>query len=129
MNYCLFPTADGVLNSLLTTDDLREVYYKMYPQMVNWRHIGLHLGLPHYILDNIGDQYRKNEQRLEKVLVEWLRRRKFRPSWQSLIDALRHQTVDDEGAAEDLLEYLLSRAAAGELWLFPVVWSPSDSLV
>ncbi len=116
MNYCLFPTADGVLNRLLTVSDLREVYDQMYPQMVNWWPIGLRLGLPHYILDDIGDQYRKNEQRLEKVLLEWLRRRKFRPSWQSLIDALNHKTVGNEGAAEDLLVYLLSRVAAGELF-------------
>ncbi len=88
----------------------------MYPQMVIWRPIGLRLSLPPYILDDIEDQYRKNEQRLEKVLLEWMRRRNLRPSWQSLIDALNHQTVGDEGAAEDLLVYLQSRAAAGELF-------------
>ncbi len=107
----MLPTAGGVLNRLLTVDDLREVYDPMYPQMVNWRRIGLRLGLPPYILDNIGDQYRNNEQRLEKMLLEWLRRRNLRPCWQSLIDALNHQTVGDEGAADDIRKYLLSRAA------------------
>ncbi len=113
MNYCLFST---VLNRLLTVSDLREVYDQMYPQHVNWRPIGLRLGLPNYILDNIGDQYQKNEQRLEKVLLEWLRRRSLCPSWQSLIDALNHKTVGDEEAAEDLLQYLQTTAALGELF-------------
>ncbi len=86
----------------------------MYPQMVNWRPIGRRLGLPHYILDDIEDQYRKNEQRLENVLLKWLKRRNFCPCWQSLIDALNHPTVDDQGAADDIREYVLSKAAEGE---------------
>ncbi len=114
MNYCLLPTADGVLNRLLTVNDLKEVYDQMYPQMVNWRPIGLRLRLPPYLLDNIGDQYGKNEQRLEKMLLEWLKRsNSLRPSWQPLIDALNHHTVGDERAADVIREYVLSKAAEG----------------
>ncbi len=114
MNYCLFPTADGILTKLLTESDLKEVYGQMYPQMLKWRPIGLRLDLSAYILDNIGDQYRKNERRLEMVLLEWLRRRKFHPSWQSLIDALNHHTVNGQGLADEIREYVLPKTTEGE---------------
>ncbi len=85
----------------------------MYPQRVSWHPIGLRLGFPVRVLERIGNEYRQNEQRLEKMLLEWLRRRNFQPSWQSLIDALNHPTVGGEGAADDIRKYVLSKAAEG----------------
>ncbi len=93
--------------------DFREVYAQMYPQRVRWHPIGLCLGFPLRVLEHIGDEYRQNEQRLEKMLVEWLRRPNLQPSWQSLIDALNHPTVGGEGAADDIRKYVLSKAAEG----------------
>lgn len=99
--------------TFLTVKDFREVYEQLYPQRLKWRPIGVRLGLQCDLLENIEDQYRKNEKRLEQTLMEWLRRRHLNPTWQSLIDALRHRTVGDEGAAEDLEEYVMSGAEGG----------------
>ncbi len=108
--------ADGILSRVLTISDCKEVYDRLHPQRLKWKPIGERLNLDTNDLENIDDEYRSNEQRLRKMIHDWLRRSSLKPTWQSLIDALRHRTVNEEGAAEDLLEYLLSRAAAGELF-------------
>lgn len=97
---------------LLTVDNLYEVYSKVYPQMLKWRPMGLCLKLPHFILANIEDQYRDNAKCLEKMLLAWLRKGQD-TTWQALIDALRELIVGEEGAAEDLEEYLKSKSARG----------------
>ncbi len=108
--------ADRILSRVLTISDYTEVYDRLHPQRLKWKPIGERLNLRINDLENIDDENRSNDQRLKKMILGWLRRRNLKPTWQSLIDALRHRTVDEEGAAEDLLEYLLSRPAAGELF-------------
>ncbi len=85
----------------------------MHSLRFKWKPIGERLSLDINDLQNIDEENRNNDQRLEKMILDWLKRRSVKPTWQSLIDALRHETVGEEGAAEDIQEYLQSRAAAG----------------
>ncbi len=93
--------------TLLTEDDFCEVYHQLSAKRVRRRPIGLHLGLPYHILENIEDQYRDNDLRLQNVVVTWLRLRGLHPTWLALMDALRHETVGDEGAAGGIREYVV----------------------
>lgn len=102
------------VGKLLTVDDFREVYGRVYPQRLRWRPIGLCLGVHATILENTEYQYFRNtEQCLEKTLLDWLRRPTLRPTWQALINALKDKIVGEEGAAEALLNFLKSKAANG----------------
>lgn len=97
-------------------EDFREVYSEIYPHRANWHPIGLQLNLSPNDLVNIGDECRTNDQRVGRMLCEWLRKRQtLRPTWQALIDALSHHTVGCEDGAEDLRKYLIKRAAEGSV--------------
>ncbi len=102
-------TADG----LLRVADFQVVYEHLYPVRLHWRPIGDRLGLNPSDLENYEDEYRKNDQRLRKVILEWLRQRNLRPTWKALIEALSHQTVGEEGAAHDLQEFVMPGAKPG----------------
>ncbi len=102
-------TADKLLARLLTVNDYREVYDQLHHLRARWWQIGVHLRLHVDDLENIEKDCRNNEQRLQKMLLLWLRRRSRSPTWQKLISALRHETVGDEGAAEDLKTYVMSK--------------------
>ncbi len=103
-------TADGILSRILTVSDYKEVYNQLYSRRIKWRPIGVCLGLSP---DDLDDENRRNEQWLEKMILDWLRQRTLNPTWQSVIDALRHHTVRLEGAAEYIRKYLLYSEAAG----------------
>ncbi len=75
------------------------------------------MGLRHDVLENIEDQYSDNDGRLREMVVTWLRLRGLQPTWLALMDALRHKTIGDEGAAEGIREYVVSKATRGVLFL------------
>ncbi len=111
MNFATYTayTADR----LLTLDDFQAVYEKLYPLRGKWHFIGVQLGISLEHLDNYEDDYRNNHQCLRMVILDWLRRRKLRPTWKALIEALRHETVGDEGAAHDLQELVMMGTQPG----------------
>ncbi len=79
---------------------------------VEWENIGLHLDLPYSILDNIGKEHGTNQKRLQQMILAWLKGRgKKTPTWQSLIDALKHDTVGENATADDIRTYVLSKKA------------------
>ncbi len=104
MNFATYTayTADR----LLTLDDFQAVYEQLYPLRGKWESIGELLGLSQD-LDNYKVEYKNNHQRLRMVILDWLRWRKLRPTWKALIEALRDETVGDEGAAHDLQELVM----------------------
>ncbi len=93
------------------------MYSRLHPQRRRWFQIGVRLGLRHDVLENIEDQYRDNDRRLQNVVITWLRLRGLQPTWLALVDALRHEMVGDEGAAERIREYVVSKATRGVLFL------------
>ncbi len=76
---------------------LREGRYK-------WQQIGIELGLSYEDLVNLQDEYRLSERCLSHMIHMWLSRRSLRPTWESLIAALREITVGEEGLAADIEE-------------------------
>ncbi len=101
------------LDGLLTVADFQVVYDRVYHQRRHWRPIGERLGLNTEDLENYEYDYQKSRDLLRKVILEWLRQRNLRPCWKALIDALNHQTVDEEGAACDLLKFVMESSQAG----------------
>ncbi len=82
---------------------------------VEWENIGLHLSLPYKILENIENEHSRNQKRLRKMILAWLNGRgKKTPTWQSLIDALKHHTVGENATADDIRTYVLSKKASGK---------------
>ncbi len=61
------------MDGLLTVADFQVVYEHLYPVRLHWRPIGDRLGLSPSDLENYGDEYRKNDLCLRKVILEWLR--------------------------------------------------------
>lgn len=83
---------------------------------MKWHPIGLRLYVPIDVLENISVELVWNDQRLRKMLLELLRRHlRLNPTWRAIMDALKHLTVGEEAAAEDLRQYLESKAAEGNV--------------
>ncbi len=95
----------------LSVNDLRVVYKALYRVRVKWRAIGRELGLDLYVLFNIKGQYaiKGNDRCLEEMLVVWLKRLTPRPTWQSLVAALKDETVGEEEVAADIEQSLETR--------------------
>ncbi len=107
-----FRTAEGRLHTPLRESDVTEVCDQLDGVKVRWEIIGQHLDLPNKILEDIEDQYKNNQKRLRKMILAWLKGRGKRPpTWQSLIDALKHHTVGENATAEDIRTYVLSKEA------------------
>ena len=71
--------------------------------VVDWKELGLALGLSPDTLDVIAAQYPRDPRRcLTEVLAEWLQ--KEGTSWRALVAALREPTVGKEGLANEIAE-------------------------
>ncbi len=76
----------------LETNDLKLIYGVLFEVRAKWRPIGLELGLTPGTLDAI-EQVRINpSDRLEAVLLDWLRGA-IAATWEQLIDALQSAPV------------------------------------
>ncbi len=87
----------------LGTKDLKIVYRALFEVRAKWRRIGLELDLTPGTLDAI--EQRKNidpSDRLEAVLVDWLRGATAATTWKQLIDAVRSAPVDEMQLARKL---------------------------
>ncbi len=107
-----FRTAERRLHTPLFESDVTEVCDQLDGVKVRWEIIGQHLDLPNKILEDIKDEYRNNQKRLRKMILAWLKGRGQKPpTWQSLINALKHHTVGENATAEDIRTYVLSKEA------------------
>ena len=65
-----------------------------------WRRLGLELDLTPGTLDAIQQRYPEPEDRLERVLLEWLKRGSA--TWRQLVEALWVAPVSETKLAKDL---------------------------
>ncbi len=76
----------------LETSDLKLVYGALFEVRAKWRRIGLELGLTPGTLDAIEQRKINPSDRLEAVLLDWLRGATA-ATWEQVIDALRSALV------------------------------------
>ncbi len=77
----------------LSPNDLQLVLSELYGEVGDkWENIGLALGLKPGILDGLKGNHKRPGDCLRDMLKEWLNRSDD-PSWQSLIEALKHKNV------------------------------------
>ncbi len=81
--------------------DLVHVYEELFYVRAKWRPIGLKLGLDPGTLDAIEQRQANPHDRLEAVLLDWLRVTKG-ATWEQLIDALQSALVREIKLAEKL---------------------------
>ncbi len=95
----------------LSVNDLRVVHKALYRVRQKWHPIGLELDLELADLSNIKDQYANEgiDRCLMEMLVVWLKRLTPRPTWQSLVAALKEVTVDEKGVAADIEQTMETR--------------------
>ncbi len=88
----------------LSVNDLRVVHKALYRAQNRWLSIGLELGLELAVLSNIEVQYaiKGNDRCLMEMLAAWLKQLTPRPTWQSLVAALKDETVGEEEVAADI---------------------------
>ena len=85
----------------LGTSDLQLIYGALFEVRAKWRPIGLELSLTPGTLDAIEQMKINPSDRLEAVLLHWLRVTRG-ASWKQVIDALRSALVDEIQLAEKL---------------------------
>ena len=106
-----FPSSVHVLTytTALTTDDRKTVFEEFFDVKEKWMTIGLLLGLNYSDLRDIESQYTNNNRCLNDMVILWLKRRPLLPTWQSLINALRSRTIQEEALADDIeMKYIRS---------------------
>ena len=90
----------------LTVDNTQDVFEMMYDARRKWRNIGGYFRLSESILENIDVENQNNDDRLRKVIIEWLK--KFggtdKCTWTQVALALRNHTVDREDLAQKVFE-------------------------
>ena len=85
----------------LGTSDLQLIYGALFEVRAKWRPIGLELRLTPGTLEAIEQEKSKTSNRLEAVLLDWLRVTRG-ASWKQVIDALRSALVGEIQLAEKL---------------------------
>ncbi len=85
--------------------DFTEVKCAVFEARAKWSDIGLKLGIRKSDLDNI--QGSDNSSRLGEMLTIWLKRRhSMNPTWESLVEALKSDMVDQMDVAEMIGTYV-----------------------
>ncbi len=91
----------------LSIKNLVEVFQLLYSAKAKWYYIGLVLGLEPHELDSIRGE---DEDCLRRVLNVYLQKTEtLKPTWQSLLDALRSKIVGQEHVAQEIEKYLKSK--------------------
>ena len=80
--------------------DHKVIYKELFEIRAKWRRLGLELDLTPEILDAIQQRYPEAEDRLERVLLEWLN--KGTATWKQLVEALWAVPVGETKLAKDL---------------------------
>ena len=90
----------------LTIKNTQKVYERMYDAREKWRSIGGIFGISESTLDNIDSENRSNEDKLRKVIIEWLKGNGDNKNltWSQVVIALRNETVAREDLAQKVLQ-------------------------
>ena len=69
-----------------------------------WRHIGRKLEIGILILNSIESKHQGcgSDRFLEEVVLEFLNRQNPKPTWLAVINALKHQQVDEGALANEI---------------------------
>ena len=86
----------------LGIDDLNAMLKELFTVRTKWRRLGLELDFTADTLDDIEQTYQQFEDRLERVLTEWLKRGSA--TWRQLVDALSEDFLNETQLAEKLRE-------------------------
>ena len=90
----------------LTIKDTQNIYEMMFDAREKWRSIGGIFGLSESTLDNIDSENKNNDDKLRKVIIEWLKLLGGTDThtWGQVVMALRNITVAREDLARKVLE-------------------------
>ena len=111
------PTAEGHENTTdsssasavvhtLTEDNTHKVFEIMYEAREKWQSIGGIFHISQSTLDNIESDNKNNDNKLRKVIIEWLRKYGGTENctWAHVAMALRNKTVAREDLAQEVFE-------------------------
>ena len=76
--------------------ELREAFKELLPVASQWKTIGVLLGLPEHVLDQIKSDEEGVNNQLQKMISRWLKQTDSSPSWKDLADAV--ESVDKRKA-------------------------------
>lgn len=68
--------------------ELKDVFGELFPLSAQWKTIGTLLGVPENVLERIKADEDSVQDRLQKVLSEWLKQVDSRPTWAALAEAV-----------------------------------------
>lgn len=90
--------------SIHSVPNLKELGEKVTPHLFpKWYHIGIQLGLPPVTLAGIERQYQNDIRRcMNEVFYEWISRSEENPTWMTLIDTLRADSISERTLASEL---------------------------
>ena len=97
------PEDGSAVTATLTMKDTHKVYEAMFDARDKWRSIGGIFHLSPSTLINIDADNKNNEDKLYKVIIEWLKRGES-CSWSQIVMALRNKTVSREDLAQEVLQ-------------------------
>ena len=75
--------------------DLSTVRNEIHAAQAKWYDIGIELKVDISTLKTIESMYSNSKDRLREVITEWLKAVHPKPTWRSLVDALRRPAVDE----------------------------------
>ena len=90
-----------VADETLTSDDAVEVYEELLPAQNKSYELGLKLKLPHHVVEAIHKEL-PPEKRLLQILIRFLQQAEPRPTWRTIIEAIRSPAVNLPLLAERL---------------------------
>ena len=79
--------------------DLSTVRNEIHDARTKWYDIGIELKLDVSTLKAIESKYSDSKDCLREVITEWLKAVHPKPTWRSLVDALRRKVVDESHLA------------------------------
>ena len=87
---------------MLEVKDHKKVSKALSGVATKWRLIGLSLGLPQYVLENVEQSCPTLKEQVGGMVREWLSRAGSDASWQKLIEVLRSGVVAESKLAHEL---------------------------
>lgn len=88
----------------LTPDDIKVVRSAIYEVRSKWFDIGLELGITVNTLESIKKDNDDVNSCFREMLVYWLKMVDPKPSWSTLIHALREPTIHENALADTLMQ-------------------------
>ena len=79
--------------------DLSTVRHELHDARTKWYDIGIELKVDVSTLKTIESMYSNSKDCLREVITEWLKAVHPKPTWRSLVDALRRPVVDESKLA------------------------------